>query len=140
MVSPMIVGVEFGVDVEQDLPDKHGRSNKNSLPYRDAPPSKYSLSSKCGMQSTHVLSGGNRGNPTLEQMLKEYKPQVVVLQVGIYDAAADRPVEDYRANMAKAIDLILDSDAVCILSTSAPLYNRLELTKLPVPFVRIVEE
>jgi dipeptidyl aminopeptidase/acylaminoacyl peptidase/sugar lactone lactonase YvrE len=82
-----------------------------------------------GMQSTHLLSGGNRGNLTLEQMLKEFNPQMVVLQVGIYDADAYRPVKEYRANMAKAVDLILDNGTICILSTSAPLYNRLELTR-----------
>jgi hypothetical protein len=82
-----------------------------------------------GMQSTHLLAGGNRDNVPLEKMLKEFNPQMVVLMVGIYDADAKRPVKEYKANMAKAVDLILDNGTICILSTLAPLHNRLDLTK-----------
>lgn len=82
-----------------------------------------------GMQSTHLLAGGNRGNATVAQMLADFKPRMVILNVGIYDADAQRPVKEYRANMAKAVDQILDHGAICVLSTFAPLHNRLELTK-----------
>lgn len=82
-----------------------------------------------GMQSTHLLAGGNRNNPPLAKMLEEHKPRMVVIMVGIYDADGNRPLQDYRANMAKAIDMVLDQGVICVLSTFAPLHNRLELTK-----------
>jgi len=82
-----------------------------------------------GMQSTHLLAGGNRDNPTLAQMLADFKPRLVIIQVGIYDTNANRPTAEYRANMAKAADLCLANGVICILSTCAPLHHRLDLSK-----------
>ena len=82
-----------------------------------------------GMQSTHLLAGGNRDNPPLAAMLKDFAPRMVIIQVGIYDTDGKRPAAEYKANMAKAVDQVLANGTICILSTCAPLHNRLELSK-----------
>jgi hypothetical protein len=85
--------------------------------------------SESGLQAPMLLAGGARGLPTLEKLLAEYKPRMVTLEVGIYDAENKRPVAEYRKNMAKALDLILDSGAIPILNTVPPFKAQLELTK-----------
>lgn len=82
-----------------------------------------------GMQSTHLLNGGNRNNMPLDKMLKEFNPQMAIVCVGIYDAEANRPVKEFRDNMARAVDQILENGSICILSTYAPYAKRLELSK-----------
>ena len=49
--------------------------------------------------------------------------------LGTNDASDSRPVAAYRADMAKAVDLILDRGAVCILSTIPPHVGKPELAK-----------
>lgn len=82
-----------------------------------------------GMQSTHLLNGGNRDNPPLAKMLEEFKPRMAIVCVGIYDADSKRPVKEFKENMAKAVDQILENGTICILSTYAPYHARLELSK-----------
>ena len=49
--------------------------------------------------------------------------------LGTNDASANRSVAAYRADMEKAVDLILDQGAVCILSTIPPHPGKLELAE-----------
>jgi hypothetical protein len=53
-------------------------------------------------------------------MLADYKPRMVVLEVGIYEAEQERPLADYRKNMAKALDMILEQGAAIPIPTTAP--------------------
>src|SRR4051794_22670704 len=54
---------------------------------------------------------------------------MVVLLLGTNDASAKRTVEAYRADMAKAVDLILERHAICILSTIPPHPGQFDLGK-----------
>src|SRR5262249_45693424 len=53
-------------------------------------------------------------------LVKTYRPQVVVLRAGTNDATARRPAAAYRADMERAVDVILGQGAVCVLSTIPP--------------------
>jgi hypothetical protein len=59
--------------------------------------------------------------PPLERLLDDYKPQIVVLEVGIYEADEERPLAEYRKNMGKALDLILERGAIPIATTAPPI-------------------
>jgi len=85
--------------------------------------------SESGLQSHMLLQGGTRGLPPLEKLLAEYKPRIVVLEVGIYDVEEKRSAADYGKNMAKAIDLILEHGAVPVPTTIPPFKADLAGTK-----------
>jgi hypothetical protein len=59
--------------------------------------------------------------PPLDKMLDDYQPQIVVFEVGIYEAEAERPLADYRKNMGKALDLVLERGAIPIPGTCPPI-------------------
>ena len=59
-----------------------------------------------GLESPMLLAGGKRNLPTLDKMLAEYMPRMVTIECGIYDVENKRPMEEYEANMAKAVDQI----------------------------------
>jgi hypothetical protein len=79
-----------------------------------------------GLESSWLFKGGTLGLPPLEKMLDDYKPQVVVLEVGIYEAEAERPLDDYRKNMARALDMILERGAIPIPTTAPPIKAHLK--------------
>ena len=64
-----------------------------------------------------------------QDLLETYKPQAVVLMLGTNDASAGRAVADYKADMDKAVDLILGRGTVCILSTIPPHAGKPDLAK-----------
>ncbi len=82
-----------------------------------------------GIRIDEMLAGGKNKMPPLKDLLTTYKPQAVVLMLGTNDASAGRGVADYRADMEKAVDLILGQGAVCILSTIPPDPGKPELSK-----------
>ena len=59
-----------------------------------------------GLESPMLLAGGKRGLPPLEKLLAEYKPRMVTIECGIYDVENKRPMDEYEANMTKAVDQI----------------------------------
>jgi lysophospholipase L1-like esterase len=67
-----------------------------------------------------MLAGGKNGTPSLAALLEKYRPQAVVFMLGSNDASAGRDVADYRADMEKAVDLMLGRGVVPILSTIPP--------------------
>ena len=85
--------------------------------------------SESGLESPMLLAGGKLGLPPLQKLLADYKPRMVTLEVGIYDVEGKRPVEEYRRNMAAALDLILDCGAIPILTTIPPFKANLPLTQ-----------
>jgi hypothetical protein len=82
-----------------------------------------------GIRSEEMLAGGKQGMPPLNIILDTYHPQVVVLMLGSNDATANRPRAAFRADIDRAVELILGRGAVCILSTIPPQPNRLDLVK-----------
>ena len=85
--------------------------------------------SESGLKSAMLFAGGKRGLPTLEKMLDDYKPRMVTIECGIYDVEDNVPLDDYRKNMGKALDLILDHGAIPVLNTTPPFKAQLERTK-----------
>jgi hypothetical protein len=83
-----------------------------------------------GMQSSWFFKGSEHGLPTLVKMLEDYKPRMVVIEVGIYEIEEKKPVEDYRKNMGKALDMILETGAIPIPTTAPPVRAQPEFTKL----------
>jgi hypothetical protein len=73
-----------------------------------------------GIRINEMLEGGKQHMPPLAKLLDTYKPQMVVLMLGTNDASAKRPVDAYQADMAKAIDLILERGILPLLSTIPP--------------------
>jgi hypothetical protein len=82
-----------------------------------------------GIRIDEMLAGGRAKMPPLAKTLDVYKPQIVVLMLGTNDASARRSLNDYRAGMEKAIDLMLDRGIICILSTIPPHIGASDLAK-----------
>jgi hypothetical protein len=82
-----------------------------------------------GIRIDEMLAGGRNGMPSLAALLEKYRPQIVVLMLGTNDASAGRPVRDYAADTARAVDLILREGVVCILSTIPPHPGRPQLAR-----------
>ena len=88
-----------------------------------------SYTAEGGLESPMLLKGGKRGLPTLEKMLADYKPRMVTIECGIYDVENKRPMEEYEANMARAIDQITSAGAIPILTTIIPFKADLTRSK-----------
>jgi hypothetical protein len=82
-----------------------------------------------GLRANELLAGGKQSLPSLEQMLSRYRPQIVVLMVGTNDASANRPLDAFRVDVTKAVDLILAQHIIPILSTIPPHSQRPELAR-----------
>ena len=67
--------------------------------------------------------------PPLTKLLDEYRPQMVVLMLGTNDVSANRKVEEFKADMEKAVEALLDRGIICILSTIPPHPGKPELAK-----------
>jgi hypothetical protein len=80
-----------------------------------------SATAASGLRLDRLLAGGTKGMPSLAELLRKYNPQVVVLKLGHYDAEAGRKVADYKADLARAVDLMLANGTIPILTT-IPLY------------------
>jgi lysophospholipase L1-like esterase len=70
-----------------------------------------------GLRLDELLAGGRSGLPALARLLDTYKPQVVVLMIGTNDVSAGRAVVAYRADLQRAVDLMLGQGIICVLST-----------------------
>jgi hypothetical protein len=82
-----------------------------------------------GLKSAMLLGGGKRGLPTLQKMLEDYQPRMVTLECGIYDVEDGVVPDDYRKNMAQALDAILERGAIPVLNTIPPFRAQLERTR-----------
>jgi acyl-CoA thioesterase-1 len=82
-----------------------------------------------GIRTDEMLAGGKGDMPSLAKLLDTYKPQMVVLMLGTNDATAGRPVDDYRRDLSRSMELILAEGAVCIVSTIPPHVGKPELSK-----------
>ncbi len=82
-----------------------------------------------GLKSAMLFAGGKRGLLTLEKILNEYQPRMVTIECGIYDIEDGVTLDEYRKNMARALDLILDRGVIPILNTIPPFKAQLDRTK-----------
>jgi lysophospholipase L1-like esterase len=82
-----------------------------------------------GIRADEMLAGGRSKMPPVAELLDTYKPQMAVLMLGTNDASANRPVAAYRADMEKAVDLMLERGIVCILSTIPPHIGKPDLSR-----------
>lgn len=82
-----------------------------------------------GLKSGMLLKGGRRGLPPLAKLLAEFKPRMVTIECGIYDVEDNVPLDEYRKNMAAALDLILEAGAIPVLNTIPPFKAQMERTK-----------
>ena len=73
-----------------------------------------------GLTMEQLLKGGRGSHPTLAKMLAQYQPQIAVLMLGTNDVSAGRKLADFQRNAITAVDAILDSGCICILSTIPP--------------------
>jgi lysophospholipase L1-like esterase len=73
-----------------------------------------------GLRMDQLLKGGRGRHPTLAKMLEQYRPQIVVLMMGTNDVSAGRKLTEFQRDAATAVDAILDTGCLCILSTIPP--------------------
>lgn len=73
-----------------------------------------------GLTMEQLLKGGRGSHPTLAKMLEQYQPQIAVLMLGTNDVSAGRKLADFEHDAATAVDAILGSGCICILSTIPP--------------------
>jgi hypothetical protein len=73
-----------------------------------------------GLTMEQLLKGGRGSHPTLDKMLDQYEPQIAVLMLGTNDVTFGRKPTDFQRDAAAAVDMILDSGCICILSTIPP--------------------
>jgi lysophospholipase L1-like esterase len=73
-----------------------------------------------GLTMEQLLKGGRGSHPTLAKLLAQYQPQIAVLMLGTNDVSAGRKLDDFQRNAAEAVDAILGSGCICILSTIPP--------------------
>jgi lysophospholipase L1-like esterase len=95
----------------------------------DHPDGGRSYTACSGLRADELLAGGKRNMPPLAHLLDTYKPQMAILMIGTNDASAERNVDAYRADIEKAVDLMLDRGIICILSTIPPHSGKPDLAK-----------
>lgn len=92
-------------------------------------PGNRSETAASGVRSDEFLAGGKGGLPPLKEILAKYRPQAAVVMLGTNDASAGRDVPSYRADMERIVKLLLEHDAVPILSTIPPHPHRTDLAR-----------
>ena len=80
-----------------------------------------------GVRADQYLAGGFKGLLPLEEIVRKYHPQVAVLMLGTNDAWANRPPDQYLADMEAIVMRLLDHGTIVILSTIPPLIDNLRL-------------
>jgi lysophospholipase L1-like esterase len=95
----------------------------------DHPDGGRSHTASSNMRADELPAGGRNNLPSLAKLLDTYKPQLVVLMIGTNDASEDRAVGAYKADVAKALDLMDERGIICILSTIPPHVGKPDLAK-----------
>lgn len=73
-----------------------------------------------GIRANELLAGGNKGLPAYDKLLRQYKPQIVVLMIGTNDVSANRSVAAYRADVTTLLKKTMADGVIPILSTIPP--------------------
>ncbi len=95
----------------------------------DVPDRGGSYTAVSGMRLDQALAGGFRGIQPMADIIKKYNPQVVILMLGSNDASADRTVSAYKADLQKAVGLILANHTIPVLSTIPPHIKKQALAR-----------
>ncbi|HEX5446881.1 MAG TPA: SGNH/GDSL hydrolase family protein, partial [Pirellulales bacterium] len=94
----------------------------------DHPDGGRSYTAAGGMRLDELLAG-SKGVEPLEALLSRYQPQMLVLMIGTNDVSRGQAVADYRADLERAIQTVLDRGVVLILSTIPPHHARQQLAE-----------
>lgn len=86
----------------------------------DHPAGERSYTACGGMTLSELLAGGRQELESLDELLAKYRPQIIVLMIGTNDASHQRAVNDYRADLERAIDIVLGRGVMLVLSTIPP--------------------
>lgn len=73
-----------------------------------------------GMTSQQFIEGGHGGLPKLDDLIKTYNPQMVVLMLGTNDASQKRTADDFIKDMTTIIEKLHANGTVVILSSVSP--------------------
>ncbi len=79
-----------------------------------------SFTAASALQAQHLLHKRAGQLPPLRELLQTYQPQMIVLMVGTFDAKAQRPVDEFAADINTLVQETLEQGAICILSTIPP--------------------
>lgn len=92
----------------------------------DHPDGGRSYTAASGLKAEELLRGGKQGLPALAELLKKYRPQVVVVMVGTNDAAGNVSAKDFQGSMERIAQQIIAAHAVPVLTTIPPIANKRE--------------
>ena len=95
----------------------------------DHPSGGRSYTACSGIRLDEMLRGGKRQMPALADMLKKYRPQMVVMMLGTNDVSARHSVSAFEKDLNRAVKLILDNGTLLIVSTIPPHYARLQAAR-----------
>ncbi len=82
-----------------------------------------------GIRSYEFLEGGKSGIPPLAEVVKKYNPQIAVIMLGTNDLNGGRTPVQYRADMAKIIDIAIGNGTIPIVSTLPPIKGKDDAVK-----------
>lgn len=74
-----------------------------------------------GITAQLYLTGGYHGLPSLEEIVRRYRPQIAIVMLGTNDAWQGRPTADYARDMEAIVTHLLAQGAIPILSTIPPI-------------------
>lgn len=92
----------------------------------DHPDGGRSHTAASGLKAEELLRGGKQGMPALAELLKTYRPQVVVVMVGTNDAAGNVSAKDFQGSMERITQQIIAAHAVPVLTTIPPIASKRE--------------
>jgi len=92
----------------------------------DHPDGGRSYTAASGLKGEELLRGGKQGLPALAELLKKYRPQIVVVMIGTNDAAGNVSAKDFQGSMEKIAQQIIAAHAVPVLTTIPPIANKRE--------------
>jgi hypothetical protein len=93
----------------------------------DHPAGGRSYTACSGVRSDEMLAGGKQQMLSLEKIVAQYRPQIVVLMLGTNDATAGRSVDEFSRDMQRSVELLLSRGIIPIVSTIPPHVGQLEL-------------
>lgn len=82
-----------------------------------------------GIRAYEYLEGGKSGIPPMAEVVKKYDPQIAVVMLGTNDVNGGRSPAQYKADMAKVVDLLLANGTIPIVSTIPPVKGKEEQVK-----------
>ncbi|MGH7146153.1 MAG: SGNH/GDSL hydrolase family protein [Planctomycetota bacterium] len=82
-----------------------------------------------GVRSDEYIKGGKGGLPPLDELIKKYNPQMVVLMLGTNDIDGGRKVADIIKDMTTIIDKLHANGTIVILSSIPPNFGHIQETQ-----------